>query len=66
MYAAENGHLEVVKILIQPEAKMFDIEGKTAMFHAAVAGKKECVDELAKLEKGLVNGKGNTMLWEAA
>ena len=54
MYAAENGHLDCVKILAPLEKGMTNY-GDTAMMKAAENGHLECVKILTPLEKGMKN-----------
>ena len=53
MYAAENGHLECVKILAPLEKGMKDNEDNTALMLAAERGHLECVKILVPFEKGM-------------
>ena len=46
MYAAENGHLECVKILLDKEKNMLDKDDHNARWHAV----GECCSILAKAE----------------
>ncbi|TNJ30288.1 Kinase, NEK [Giardia muris] len=50
MLAAENGHLEVVKLLAQEEARMVDNRGMTSLMRAARNGHVDVVRYLAPLE----------------
>ena len=66
MWAAANGHMEVVRVLAKCEGKRKDSEGMTALMRAAEKGHGEAVRVLVEHEKGMVSNKGRTSLMHAA
>ncbi|EET02696.1 Protein 21.1 [Giardia duodenalis ATCC 50581] len=52
MSAAQSGHTECVKLLIEKESGMQDKDGRTALMLAAINGHIECVKLLLEKEKG--------------
>ncbi|TNJ27645.1 Ankyrin repeat protein 2 [Giardia muris] len=53
MYAAQNGHLTVLKLLLEHEATQRDGSGWTALMYAAMNGHLECAQMLSPHEAGL-------------
>ena len=53
MHAAEKGHIECIKLLLEKEAGMRDDRSWTALMQAAQGGHTECVRLLAEREKDM-------------
>ena len=68
MYAAERGHVEVVKFFLEYETfvNKYDDRGMTALMHAACAGHKGVVAELLQSEANKKDTNGLTALMYAA
>lgn len=59
MVAAEAGYIECVRILAPHEARLTDVEGKTALMYAASNGHEDVVIELLEREGGMYAGRFN-------
>ena len=53
MHAAEKGHIECIKLLLEKEAGMRDDRSWTALMQAAQGGHTECVRLLAERERDM-------------
>ena len=53
MQAAQNGHIECVRLLIEKEAGMRDKNGWTALMQASYNKKPDCVRLLKEREKDM-------------
>ncbi|TNJ28615.1 Ankyrin repeat protein 1 [Giardia muris] len=71
MFAAEAGHLECVRQLIEKEGRMRDNQGRTALMYATAHNRIECCHTLLKVEGRFSTNsqhryKGTTALMVAA
>lgn len=66
MYAAEAGHLPVVRALIPKEGGMRDYNGTAAIMLAAEQGHVECVEALAEVERNVRDNKNMDSLYYMA
>lgn len=60
MFAAQRGHLAVVKALVEQERGLSDDHSQTALMYASDANQLACVLVLAPWEAGLVDAYGHT------
>ncbi|TNJ27646.1 Ankyrin repeat protein 1 [Giardia muris] len=66
MYAAEAGHLSVVRALIPKEGGMRDYNGTAAIMLAAEQGHVECVEALVEVERHVRDNKNMDPLYYMA
>ncbi|EFO61158.1 Kinase, NEK [Giardia lamblia P15] len=66
MWAAQNGHLDCVRLLLEKEGGMKSNSGRTALMYAAQNGHAGCVRLLMKKENGMQTINGWTALIVAA
>lgn len=64
MYAANGGHLDCVKFLVnfKKELEKKDINGNTALIYATKAGHSDIVKLLVPFEGGIINNNGQSAL----
>ncbi|EFO61177.1 Kinase, NEK [Giardia lamblia P15] len=65
MYAARNGHTEVVKLLMKHECGMKNTFGWTGLMYAAKNGHQDCVELLLEREGRMQDTSGWTALMRA-
>ncbi|KWX13764.1 hypothetical protein QR46_2215 [Giardia duodenalis assemblage B] len=65
MWAAQQEHEKIVKILLEHEKGMKDITGRTALMLATEGENKELIEMLIPCESGLQDNSGRTALMHA-